>query len=96
MAEKPDYLEHRKRLRERFLKSSGRGLSDYELIELLLTYAIPGKDVKHVAKELNRKFGSLRGILESSRVELEKIDGIGPASSVLILLIKRDSHRLFS
>ena len=57
MTEKPDYLEHRKRIRERFLNSSGKGLSDYELIELLLTYAIPRKDVKPIAKKLNKKLG---------------------------------------
>ncbi len=88
MADKPDYIEHRKRIRERFLKSSGKGLSDYELIELLLTYAIPRKDVKPIAKQLSRKFGGLKGILNSTTEELEKIDGIGPASATLILLIK--------
>ena len=88
MTEKPDYLEHRKRIRERFLNSSGKGLSDYELIELLLTYAIPRRDVKPVAKQLYKKFGGLRGILDCSREELEKIEGIGPASYTLILLIK--------
>lgn len=88
MADKPDYLEHRKRIRERFLKSSGKGLSDYELIELLLTYAIPRKDVKPIAKQINRKFGGLKGIIDSTAEELEKIDGIGPASATLILLIK--------
>lgn len=50
MSEKPDYLEHRKRIRERFVKSEGRGLSDYEFVELLLTYAIPRRYVKQIAK----------------------------------------------
>lgn len=88
MTDKPDYLEHRKRIRERFLNSSGKGLSDYELIELLLTYAIPRKDVKPIAKKLSKKFGGLRGILDCSREELEKIEGIGSASYTFILLIK--------
>src|SRR5512134_726314 len=40
MENKPDYLEHRKRLREKFLKAGAAGLHDYESLELLLTYAI--------------------------------------------------------
>jgi DNA repair protein RadC len=39
MEYKPDYLEHRKRLRERFLKAGAEALHDYESLELLLTYA---------------------------------------------------------
>lgn len=88
MADKHDYVGHRKRIRERFIKSCGKGLSDYELIELLLTYAIPRKDVKPIAKELERTFGGFRNILDSTREELEKTEGIGPSSSTLILLVK--------
>ena len=46
MEDKPDYLDHRKRLRARFRKDGVDGFHDYEMLELLLTYAIPRKDVK--------------------------------------------------
>ena len=49
---------HRKRIKERFLKTDGQNLEDYELLELLLTYAIPRIDVKPLAKTLLIKFGS--------------------------------------
>jgi len=88
MSDKPDYLEHRKRIRERFLKSEGQGLSDYELVELLLTYAIPRRDVKSIAKELTRKFGGIRGILDSSPEEIQKIDGIGPSTTTFFALMR--------
>ena len=39
--EKPDYLGHRKRLRERFILGEGKDMPDYELLELLLMIAIP-------------------------------------------------------
>ena len=55
MEEQPDYMEHRKRLRERFLKAGAEGLHDYELLELLLTYAIPRLDVKPRAKALMKR-----------------------------------------
>jgi len=41
---------HRQRLRERFLRHGFDGFHDYEVLELLLTYAIPRVDVKPIAK----------------------------------------------
>jgi len=46
MEDIPGYLGHRKRLREQFQKNGVEGMHDYEILELLLTYAIPRKDVK--------------------------------------------------
>ena len=46
----PHYHKHRRRLRERFLKSGLKSFADYEAVELLLTLAIPRKDVKERAK----------------------------------------------
>ena len=84
----PHYIEHRKRLRKRFRQASGEGFHDYELLELLLTYAIPRGDLKPDAKELIRRFGSLSGVLDASLTELEEIHGVGPESAVLIRLVK--------
>jgi len=84
----PHYLKHRKRLRERFAKSGAGGLQDYESIELLLTYAIPRRDVKPLAKSLIKRFGSLSGVLDASSRELASVNGIGPSSALLIPLIK--------
>lgn len=39
--EEPHFLGHRQRLRERFLKSGLNGFADYEIVELLLTLAVP-------------------------------------------------------
>lgn len=54
----PDYIAHRQRLRERFLRDDGESFADYELLELLLCLAIPRRDVKPLAKSLIRTFGS--------------------------------------
>ena len=89
MEEKPDYLGHRERLRKRFQKSGEEGLHDYELLELLLTYAIPRRDVKPYAKNLIKKFGSLAGVLDASPKELEEVLHVGPISSTLIHLVKK-------
>ncbi len=73
----PHYLGHRKRLRARFVKSGLAGFADYEVVELLLTLAIPRLDVKEPAKALIARFGNLRGILDAPIEELQKIAGIG-------------------
>lgn len=88
MADKPHYVGHRERLRERFQKAGAEGMHDYELLELLLTYAIPQKDVKPLAKDLIKRFGSLSGVLDASQKELEAVPGLGPVSATLIRLVK--------
>jgi len=61
----PHFHGHRQRLRDRFVKSGLAGFADYEVVELLLTLAIPRADVKQPARALLARFGSLRGILNA-------------------------------
>jgi DNA repair protein RadC len=94
--DKPHYSGHRRRLRERYRRTGGDPIEDYELLELLLTYAIPRKDVKPVAKALLVRFKSLAGVMDATIEELEKAEGIGPASSTLIPLIRDICSRYLS
>jgi DNA repair protein RadC len=80
MQEKEDYLGHRRRMREKFLKSGLAGFQDYEIVELLLSLGRPRTDMKHQAKEAIRIFKSLRGVLEADPQDLQQIKGIGPHS----------------
>jgi DNA repair protein RadC len=86
--EKPHYHGHRQRLRDRFLKSGLDGFADYEVVELLLTLAIPRSDVKQPAKALITRFGDLRGILDAPIEELQKVTGIGSVTPVALRIIK--------
>jgi len=79
---------HRKRLRERFVKSGLKGFHDYEIIELLLTLGSPRKDCKQQAKETIKKFKTLRGVLQAPLEELQQIDGIGPHNAFGIKLVQ--------
>ncbi|VAW38839.1 UPF0758 family protein, partial [hydrothermal vent metagenome] len=79
---------HRARLRQRFLKSGLEGFHDYEVVELLLTFAIPRRDVKPLAKKLIKDYKGLRGLLDATPEELSSTDGIGANAAVLIALIK--------
>jgi DNA repair protein RadC len=84
----PHYLSHRQRLRERFLKSGLEGFADYEVVELLLTLAIPRSDVKDSAKRLIARFGNLRGILDAPIEELQAVNGIGSVAPVALKIIR--------
>lgn len=82
--QKPHHSGHRDRLRERFIISGEASLQDYELLEMLLFYSIPRKDVKPIAKDLLQKFGSLQKVLAAPVNELEKSKGVTENSAVLI------------
>lgn len=87
-ADKPHYHGHRQRLRERFVKSGLAGFADHEVVELLLTLAIPRSDVKDPAKALIARFGNLRGILDASLEDLRAVPGIGSVTPVALHIIK--------
>jgi DNA repair protein RadC len=84
----PDYHGHRQRLRERFIRSGFEGFNDYEVVELLLTLAIPRSDVKQPAKALIARFGNLRGILDAPLEELQEVKGIGSVAPVALQVIR--------
>lgn len=84
----PHYHGHRKRLRERFVKNGLAGFAEHEVIELLLTLAIPRADVKQPAKALLERFGSLRGIVDTPLVELRSVAGIGDVAATALHLIR--------
>jgi DNA repair protein RadC len=92
--DKPDYLGHRQRLRERFLAGGDGALADYELLELLLCQAQPRLDVKPVAKALLKRFGSFAGVMAATPSELQEVDGVGPAAAVIIKVVQSSALRM--
>lgn len=79
---------HRERLRSRYWYAGENGLPDYDMLELLLTYAIQRRDVKPIARDLLEKFHDLYGVLDAEAEELVKIDGIGRNSALLVTLVR--------
>ena len=72
--EKPDYYGHRARLRERFMVDEGASMPDYEILELLLTMAIPRRDVKPIAYNLLNHFDNkLEAVFSADYDELCKV-----------------------
>ena len=91
MESKPHYIDHRKRLRNRFMQQGLESLYDYEVVEILLTFAIPQRDVKETAKDLLKKFGSLKGIFEADEEELKTIPYVKDKTIELIRFIREVS-----
>ena len=75
--EKPHYIGHRQRLKEKLLLHGANSLADYELLELVLSIAIPRRDVKPLAKELINKFKTFGGVITAPTDSLQEIKGIG-------------------
>ena len=90
--EKPHYHGHRARLRQRFLTGGAGALQDYELLELLLTFAIPYSDVKPLAKRLIEHFGSFNQVFDTPADVLMEFTGLREYSAVLIKLVKACSE----
>lgn len=78
-----DPAGHRQRLRCRFLRSGREGLTDYELLELLLTYSLPRVNTKPIAKALLHKFGTIVNVFQQPNERIEGIQGIGPNTMTL-------------
>lgn len=91
--EKPLYLGHRERLKERFLKDDGISMADYEFLELLLTFAIPRRDVKNDAKKLLNHFGSFKNLLTASETQLAEY-GLSKNAIVLFKAVLASSKRI--
>lgn len=88
---KPHFHEHRKRLKEKFRKAGLDGFHDYEALELMLTYAIPRRDVKPLAKALLDKFEGIQGVLDAPLEELIVFPGLGEHSALLLKLSRECS-----
>lgn len=72
---------HRDRLRTRFLRLGGDGLSDEELLEMLLFAVNPRKDVKPLAKLLLKTFGALGAVVNAPPERLRGLKAAGVALS---------------
>ena len=88
------YLGHRKRLRDRFIAVGADALADYELLEMILFGARPRGDMKPLAKQLLRRFGSFPEVIAAPPELLRKIDGVGDAVIAEFKLIQAAAARL--
>jgi DNA repair protein RadC len=95
MMEGKSYLGHRQRIKEKYEKNGITGWLDYEVLELVLSYAIPRKDTKPIAKELLSRFKTINGVLDADRKDMESITGVS-GHTVLFLKLLKDIAILYS
>jgi DNA repair protein RadC len=79
---------HRDRVKQSYLDNSIESMPDHNLLELLLFYAIPRRDVKPIAYDLINHFGSLENVFNANVDELQNVNGVGESTAVLITLVK--------
>ena len=91
--ETPHYVGHRQRLKDKLLRD-GRGLADYELLELFLALVIPRRDTKPLAKDILARFGSLKDALTARPDQLTEIKGVGPSAAAQWALFQELSARV--
>ncbi len=81
-------MGHRQRLRQKFEERGLEAFLPHEVLELLLTYAIPRKDTKPLAWALLKKFGSLSAVLDAEEKQLCEVDGIGPQAARFLQVVR--------
>ena len=77
---------HRARMLESYLSAGIDSLSDVEVLELLLGYALARRDVNPLAHRLLEEFGSLHRVFEVPAEKLQIVSGVGPRTAALIRL----------
>ena len=87
------HTDHRNRMKEKYINFGINGLADHEILELLLFYSIPRKNVNPLAHKLLSHFGSFNSVIEADIDALMQVDGLGKNSAILISLIFKIFHK---
>ena len=81
------------RPRERLIKSGPTGLSDAELLAVLLGQGTKGMSAVDLSRSLLNQFGGIRGTLNASQSELTGIRGIGYAKAAVLYAARECGSR---
>lgn len=73
------HINHRKRLKEQLHMGASAGMSDYTLLEFVLSFAIPRKNTNPLAHKLIDHFGSFDKVFEATIEDFkdEQLKGLG-------------------
>lgn len=87
---------HRRRLKNKYLKSGENSLRDNEILELLLFYANKRTDTKPAASKLAKSFdGDFNAIFGADPETLKLIEGVGESGAELLSFVGRFNEVFF-
>lgn len=89
-----EHAGHRSRLRENYIQNGIEGMADHQVLELLLTYALPRVDVNPLAHRLLDRFGSLEQVLSAKPDQLRQVQGVGESAAVFLSLLGEVDRRV--
>ena len=88
------HLGHRERVKNKFIQNFNSSHNCDELLELILFFTIPRKDVKPLAKKLLQEYNSLPELISLPIEDLEKITEISKNTALLFKIIKSISSHI--
>ena len=92
MGKESSHAAHRRRLRARFLSEGLTHFEKHTILEMLLCYAIPRRDVNELAHRLIAECGSLSQVFDADYERLVRIPGIGENAAALLTMIPQLSR----
>jgi DNA repair protein RadC len=81
------------RPRERLIQHGAEGLSDAEILAVLLARGLAGTSAVELARKLMHEFGGIRGTLNAAPTSLAEVKGIGMAKIGTLLAAKECARR---
>jgi DNA repair protein RadC len=84
------------RPRERLRTAGAQGLSDTEILAILLGRGVAGMSAVDLARALLGRFGGIRGALTASPSALMEVRGIGPGRAALLAACRECCTRYFA
>jgi DNA repair protein RadC len=84
---------HRERLISKLIEGNTL-LSDHEVLEILLFYSIPRKNVNELAHKLITTFGSLSNCLNADYNSLMSVDGVGHKTATFLVTLSEIQSRI--
>lgn len=83
-------------MRDSYKNAGPDCMDDAKMLEMYLSLIIPRKDVRQIAYDLIRAFGSLSGVFSADVDQLMTVSGIGENTAVLINLTRDINQRISS
>ncbi len=85
---------HRQRMKKQFMELQNTSdFPDYQLLEMLLFYALPRVDTRLTAKRLLNEFDSFSGVFNADANDFKKVKGVTENLSVFLKLILTAAKR---